>query len=413
MVFRKPPPLMQCTVRHELPGRIRVACRGLRYLGAEVDEIRDRLAEAPAVRSVAVTAVTGTVLVQYDQAATTGAQILELVEGLLGNYALVAYKGERLAQNAPTVQERRLQEEPIGELVARVAVTTASLGFSWLGRGRAVAPPTSFVGRFLTMPALTALSLAGPIISSGFQSLRTRMRPNADTLSSTAILASLAAGQDVSALTIIWLADIAELLTAYTMDRTRRAIKQMLAVGEERVWRIGDDGTEEQVPLDALAVGDQILVPTGEKISADGTVESGEAAVDQASITGEFMPARKTAGDAVFAGTVVKSGRLFIRAERVGDQTAVARIVHLVEEATHRKAAIQTIADRVSARCATPFYAGAARLTAAYCHELRDILAGLLGEARPTVEEVEARMQPRAAPQAVPMTYVPGVAPSW
>jgi TorA maturation chaperone TorD len=70
-------------------------------------------------------------------------------------------------------------------------------------------------------------------------------------------------------------------------------------------------------------------------------------------------------------------------------------------------------ADRVSARCATPFYAGTARLTAAYCHELRDILAGLLGEARPTAEEVEARMQPRAAPQAMPMNYVPGVAPSW
>jgi TorA maturation chaperone TorD len=70
-------------------------------------------------------------------------------------------------------------------------------------------------------------------------------------------------------------------------------------------------------------------------------------------------------------------------------------------------------ADRVSARCATPFYAGTARLTAAYCDELRDILAGLLGEARPTAEEVEARMQPRAASQAVPMTYVPGVAPSW
>lgn len=70
-------------------------------------------------------------------------------------------------------------------------------------------------------------------------------------------------------------------------------------------------------------------------------------------------------------------------------------------------------ADRVSARCATPFYAGTARLTAAYCDELRDILAGLLGELRPTAEEVEARMQPRVAALAVPMTYVPGVAPSW
>lgn len=70
-------------------------------------------------------------------------------------------------------------------------------------------------------------------------------------------------------------------------------------------------------------------------------------------------------------------------------------------------------ADRVSARCATPFYAGAARLTAAYCDELRDVLAGLLGEPRPTAEEVEARMQPRPVAQAVPMAYMPGAMPSW
>ena len=92
------------------------------------------------------------------------------------------------------------------------------------------------------------------------------------------------------------------------------------------------------------------MVHTGEKISVDGVAESGEAAVDQASITGEYMPLRKAEGDEVFAGTVVKSGRLVIRAVKVGDQTAVARIVHMVEEATHRKANVQTIADRFSAQ---------------------------------------------------------------
>ncbi|MDZ7615769.1 MAG: cation-translocating P-type ATPase, partial [Patescibacteria group bacterium] len=80
----------------------------------------------------------------------------------------------------------------------------------------------------------------------------------------------------------------------------------------------------------------------------DGVVTSGEAAVDQASITGEFMPMSKALNDEVFAGTVVRSGRIVVKASRVGDQTAVARIVHLVEEATHRKATVQSIADRVS-----------------------------------------------------------------
>ena len=143
-------------------------------------------------------------------------------------------------------------------------------------------------------------------------------RPNADTLSSTAIVASLLSGRDRAALTIIGLADLAELLTVYTMDRTRKAIRDMLAVGEAYVWRLETDGREVQVPVEQVRIGDRIVVKTGEKISVDGVVEDGEAAVDQASITGEFMPTQKQIGDTVFAGTVVKAGHLTISAAKIG-----------------------------------------------------------------------------------------------
>ena len=104
--------------------------------------------------------------------------------------------------------------------------------------------------------------------------MKENMRPNADTLSATALFTSLLAGQDISALTVILLADIAELLTAYTMKRTRSAIREMLAVGEEVVWRLQDDGTEIRVPLEELQIDDRIVVRTGEKISVDGFVEA-------------------------------------------------------------------------------------------------------------------------------------------
>jgi cation-transporting P-type ATPase C len=245
-----------------------------------------------------------------------------------------------------TVNERRLQEEPLSELFVRIGVATGTLALSQVSTS-VLRPPQMLWGRFLSLPAATALSLALPIFRSGWKSLLASGRPNADTLSSTAILASILAGKGWSALTIIWLADIAELLTAYTMRRTRKAIRDMLSVGEAVVWRLRDDDTEERVELNELSVGDRIAVRTGEKISVDGTVETGEAAVDQASITGEFMPLAKAANDEVYAGTIVKSGRIVVRARQVGDQTAVARIVHLVEEATHHKADVQGIADRV------------------------------------------------------------------
>jgi cation-transporting P-type ATPase C len=348
MFWHKKKPLLHCEILHSLPGRVRIGCRALRYLEDQAEELLSRLREMAPITSAHLSLITANALIHYNTEEATEEEILALMESALGAFSLHAFKAERAERNRLTVNERRLQEEPISEMATRVVVTTVSLLFSWIRRGK-TSPPASLLGRLITMPAITSMSLAAPIFRSGWESMRTRLRPNADTLSASAILASILAGRAVSALTIIWLADIAELLTAYTMERTRRAIREMLQMGEEEVWRLRDDDSEERVALEDLRVSDRIMVHTGEKISVDGVVESGEAAVDQASITGEFMPLRKEAGDMVFAGTVVKSGRLIIRAEKVGDETAVARIVHLVEEASHRKAAIQSMADKFSA----------------------------------------------------------------
>lgn len=345
---KKQRPLLHCEVIHSLPGRVRIGCRALRYLKARAEEIHERLENHGAVTDGAVSVITGNVLLHYNQDLVTEGELMDMVESIVGTYSMIAYKEERLQETRQTVQERRLQEEPVSEMVTRVAVTATTLAFSMF-RGSTVPVGASLFRRFLTVPALTALSLGLPIFRSGFHSLRTNMRPNADTLSSAAILASLIAGRDLSALTIIFLADIAELLTAWTMDRTRKAIRQMLATGEEYVWRVDDDGTEVKIRVEELLVGDRVLVNAGEKISVDGLVESGDGSVDEASITGEFLPSRKREGERVFAGTVMKTGRLVVRAEKVGDQTAVARILQLVEEAAHRKASVQAFADRFSA----------------------------------------------------------------
>ncbi|UCH83518.1 MAG: cation-translocating P-type ATPase, partial [Candidatus Latescibacterota bacterium] len=349
MIFgRKQKPLMHCEVTHALPGRVRIASRALRYIGDRADEVTGRLGEVPGIRSVRLSAITANVLIGFDPDLLDPETIRKLVERIVGLHALVAYKAERQEQSRLTVTERRLQDEPLSEMLTRVIVTTTALAFAWMGR-HGTKPKMSLVQRFLSMPALTALSLAGPIFRNGLESLRKTRRPNADTLSATAILTSILAGRDVSALTIIWLADIAELLTAWTMDRTRKAIEEMLNVGDAEVWKVLDDGSQVRVALDDIAVGDLVATPTGEKISVDGVIVSGEATIDQASITGEFMPAVKTEGEEVFAGSVVKTGSVIVKAERVGDETAVARIVHMVQEASLHKAPIQAFADKFSA----------------------------------------------------------------
>jgi Cu+-exporting ATPase len=109
------------------------------------------------------------------------------------------------------------------------------------------------------------------------------------------------------------------------------------------------DGRETRIPVARLAVGDLFVVRPGEKIAADGVVESGSSAVDTSMLTGEPVPAEVTAGDAVTGGCVNASGRLMVRATRVGGGTELARISRLVEEAQNGKAPVQRLVDRVSA----------------------------------------------------------------
>jgi Cu+-exporting ATPase len=114
-------------------------------------------------------------------------------------------------------------------------------------------------------------------------------------------------------------------------------------------WRLRDDGTEEQVPLDTVKVGDRLRVKPGEKIPVDGTVLEGTSRVDESMITGEPVPVAKEAGAKVTGATVNGNGSLIFRAERVGADTLLARIVHMVGEAQRTRAPIQRLADIIAA----------------------------------------------------------------
>jgi manganese/zinc-transporting P-type ATPase C len=337
--------LTACRTLHALPGRLRLESESIAYLTTEFDALQKRLFALEGVESAEISRHTNSILIFYDQTLTSQEMVFEAVEYLLASYSLTVYREHRTKKNTLPVSERRIQNEPIQELVSRVVATGISVVYALL-RPK---PTPGALFRRLTTFSITAMGLSGPIINNGFDSLAKKGRPNAETLSSTAILASLLAGKGPSALTIILLADLAELLTAYSMDRTRRAIRQMLTIGDDYVWLVRDSDVI-QTSLSELNPGDSILVHTGEKISVDGKVVSGRALVDQSPITGEYMPVEKSAGDTVYAGTLVKNGECTVEAEKVGDETSAGRIIKLVEDATLHKADIQNFADRFSAQ---------------------------------------------------------------
>ena len=337
--------LLDCKILHEIRGRIRIKSRALKYLGIHKEEITKQLMQVHYIQSVEISSITGTILVYFDNFSLTGENLISLLQNTLNTYLVDIYKNEKKQISNKYVIERRLQEESPQEIIKNIGAAVLLLLLP--------NPKTKLTGirRLFNYKTLSTVSLALPVLKNGIYSLIQNKRPNADTLSSTAIVSSIILGSERTALTIMILEKFAELLTVYTMKKTRGVIKDMLSVGENYVWKQSDDGnTAKKVPIEEISKGDFILVKTGEKISVDGTIEKGEAIIDQSAITGEYMPVTKKAGEEVFAGTLLKSGNITVKAEKVGDDRTASRIIKLVEDAAFNKADIQSYADTFSAQ---------------------------------------------------------------
>lgn len=142
---------------------------------------------------------------------------------------------------------------------------------------------------------------------------------------------------------------LGQVLELRARDQTSGAIRALLDLTPRTAHRLDTDGTEAEVGLDAVQLGDRLRIRPGEKVPVDGTVETGRSAVDEALVTGESMPVTKAAGDTVIGGTLNQTGSLVVRAEKVGRDTMLARIVQMVAEAQRSRAPIQRTADRVAA----------------------------------------------------------------
>ncbi len=140
---------------------------------------------------------------------------------------------------------------------------------------------------------------------------------------------------------------VGQVLELRARTRTGAAIRALLGLAPNTARRI-DDGREEDVPIEQIRVGDLLRVRPGEKVPVDGTVTEGSSAVDESMITGEPIPASKQAGDRVIGATVNGTGTLVMKAEKVGSETLLAQIVHMVAEAQRSRAPIQKLADIVA-----------------------------------------------------------------
>jgi cation transport ATPase len=205
----------------------------------------------------------------------------------------------------------------------------------------------------LSVIGLVATLLGGyPIFREALENLVER-KMTMELSMTIAIAAALAIGESFTALVITLFVLVAEILEGLTLSRGRRAIEDLLNY-LPRTARVRRGKELLTLPLGQLAVGDIVLVSPGGRLPVDGAVVGGHSYVDEATITGESMPVEKLVGVGVFAGTMNQSGALEIRADRLGRDTSLGKIIEAVERAERSRAPIQKTADRLESRSEHP-----------------------------------------------------------
>ncbi|QUC03664.1 cation-translocating P-type ATPase [Atopobium sp. oral taxon 416] len=196
---------------------------------------------------------------------------------------------------------------------------------------------------------LLAASIAGglPILIQALKALRVRV-VSIDLLVTIAMLGAIAIQEYAESAVVAFLFLFGAWLEQRTLAKTRSAIKGLTQMAPETAYRLTDDGDFEEVDVDEVDVDDVLRVKTGGKVPVDGVVVEGSGLANEASITGEPLPAEKSPGSQVYAGTILKNGTIQLRAQKVGEDTTFGKIIELVEEAQDSKSEAERFIDRFS-----------------------------------------------------------------
>ncbi|MCV7117783.1 manganese-exporting P-type ATPase CtpC [Mycobacterium nebraskense] len=319
-------------------GRMRVAVDWLRCNSRRAVAVEEAVAKQDGVRVVHAYPRTGSVVVWYSRRRCDRSAVLAAISSA----AHVA--AELIPAREPHSSEIRNTD------VLRMVIGGAALAL--LGVRRYVFARPTLLGPNGRILATGVTIFTGyPFLRGALRSLRSG-RAGTDALVSAATVASLVLRENVVALTVLWLLNIGEYLQDLTLRRTRRAISELLRGSQDTAWirlpgtsGASGPGTEVQIPIDSVQIGDEVVIHDRVAIPVDG-----EAIVNQSAITGENLPVSVLVGAHVHAGSVVVRGRLVVRAQAVGNQTAIGRIITRVEEAQHDRAPIQTIGENFSRR---------------------------------------------------------------
>ena len=311
---------MNFYIAHRLPGRLRLrySRRGLSRKQAVLVETLVSLQEG--IRSISVNPVSGSILIEYSGISEDEA--LSYIKALNSSYL----ENEELLENV---------EEPIVSESLTVSLGMLLAEF--------------FIRRLLPIPVRRILALFSimPRVKGGMRALKGGRPFCAETLDATALSLSYATGDLNTAGTIAMMLEMGEILEEYTRRKSYENLTRSFLNTKETV-HVLKDGNETEISANLLQAGDTVILRIGSVIPADGTVVSGEASVNQASMTGEGLPVHKVSGDTVFASTVVEEGEIHVCVKACGRETRVSKIADMIDRSQSLKAASQIKSERTA-----------------------------------------------------------------
>ncbi len=301
------------------------------------------LSDIDGVRTVDPAAATGRVTVSYDPSLTDSEKLTAAIEAV--GYEVTGTGGGELGEQSIWTSPRALKTAVSAVLLAGgLAVLLAGVDRSLLtvlGTEHTLSD-IAFIGATIVGGEL--------ILRNGAVSVR-ELSLDIDFLMSAAIVGAVAAslgfgeGLYFEAATLAVLFNVAELLEAYSMDRARNSLRELMDLSPDQA-RVTRDGEEVLVSAEDVAIGERVSVQPGEKIPVDGIVREGQSAVDQSPVTGESVPVEKSSGEEVYAGTVTETGYLEVETTAAAGEHTLAKIIDLVEDAQTNKTEREQFVDR-------------------------------------------------------------------
>jgi cation transport ATPase len=311
---------IQCYPIHTIRGRMRLRLETPQVLNGLAGAVEDVLRDHPAVQGVRLNPLARSLVITYDADALQADDLVSFVQECSVEQ-LEARQPHRPQQSA---EPPALSWWPLGLSTAAVA-----LGFLL---------ESAFAPWCLAAAAV-------PIFRRAFDAVTQHGKLNVDVLDAAATTVLVAQGQVTTAAVMVWLVALGNFIRDITMQHSRRAIEELFDGKIQSAWVLRD-GKKIQVNVEEIQAGDQVVVYPGELIPVDGTILSGKATVDQKILTGESLPVEKGEGEQVYAATVVRDGKLYLQAARVGQETMAAKVVQRVRDAPVRETRIQNYAEQ-------------------------------------------------------------------